>query len=159
MEVQDGGERQRLRRPRFGMIGEQAHEAERFGTQVGSNHGFRTGSVVALVEEQVDGALDARKTLGQICVGQFIERAGAAHDLLRTLQPLRHRGRRGHERSRDLGIAEPARELQDQGELRSFGESRLGERKHDTELVVMQRLLREQLVDAERQLLPPINDN
>ena len=84
-----GGERQRLRRARPGVIGEQAHEAERFGAEIGSNHGFRTRSVVALVEEQVDGAQDARETLGQIRVSELIERARAAHDLLRALQSLR----------------------------------------------------------------------
>ena len=98
---------------------------------------LRVGAVVALVEEQVDGALygwEARAHLGG--VAHLEQRSTLAQRAPGAKELLLHRRLGGEESLRDLLHREAAQVLEDHRHLRGSGEPGIAAREHQPQLVV-----------------------
>jgi hypothetical protein len=109
--------------------------------------------VVALVEQQVQRAPHRLETDSEISAGQIEQPLGLGQRLLAARDALLDRGTARQERSSDLGRSEAAQHVQDQGELRFFGQARLAAGKHHAQLLVAHDSGRKRLVQQGRQLL------
>ena len=117
---------------------QQASEPDRLAGQIRPGQRGARGRVVSLVEDQVDDVQHGVEATRQLGARRHLVGNARVADLgLRTDDPLRHGGRAGEERARDLLGREPAHLAQGQRHLGVRTQGRMAAREHQPQPIVL----------------------
>ena len=108
----------------------------------------RGRAVVALVEEQIERAMDGRKARGEIVGIRDVEQPLRSREhFLRARDALLDRRVAADERAGDFAHAEAAQDVEHERDLRLLGQPRMAAGEHHAQLIVFDRVSSKELFD------------
>src|SRR5215831_11139571 len=118
-------------------------------TELGADGGFRGCPVVTLVEQQVERAVNGRKSRRELgWRGDIEQPLRRREQFLRPRYPFLNCGVAADEGARDLVYAEAPQDVENERNLCLLGQARLAAGEHHAKEVVLDRVRRKELFDG-----------